>query len=231
MKFWPPRRRSKAFAKSTEGKFAALLAQHRIGCVIDVGANIGQTGQMLRQIGYRGRILSFEPGPEAHAALTAVAATDPNWTAAPRQAVGRASGEITLHVSEATDMSSALPPTDDLLRALPKTRFTGDSVVPVTTVAAIMAEHGVAGVPVLLKIDTQGMEMEVLEGAAPVLPAIAGIHVEMSLQPLYEGEPDYLTVLQFLHGHSYRPSMLTERNFSRTLGRQLQVDGLFFRAD
>lgn len=231
MQLWPALRRRAPHPKSADGKLAGLLARHRIGCVLDVGANTGQTGQLLRRIGFAGRILSFEPGPEAHAALAAAAAGDPGWLVAPRTAVGRAPGEITLHIADASDMSSALPPTADLLQALPKSRAARSATAPVTTVAAIFAEHRLQGETVLLKVDTQGMELEVLAGAEPVLPAIAAIHIEMSLRPLYEGEPDYLAVLQVLHGHGYRPEMLTERTFSRALGRQLQVDGFFVRSD
>jgi FkbM family methyltransferase len=230
MRIWPGRRR-KSFEKSPEGKLAGLLARHAVTCVIDVGANTGQTGTMLRRIGFTGRIVSFEPGPPAHADLARAAASDPAWTVPPPMAVGRAPGEIVLHIAEASDMSSALAPTGALLQALPKSRAGASVTVPVTTVAAIMADHGLAGETVLLKIDTQGMELDVLAGAEPVLADIAGIHAELSLIPLYQGEPDYLEVLQWLHARGFRPAMLTERTFSRTLGRQLQVDGLFFRAD
>src|SRR5690606_34109076 len=136
---------------------AVLLARHRITCVIDVGANTGQTGRLLRRIGFAGRIVSFEPGPEAHAALMAATACDAGWTAAPRTAVGRTPGEITLNIAEASDMSSVLPPTEDLLRALPRSRATGTTVAPVTTVAAVLAEHRLEEETILLKIDTQGM--------------------------------------------------------------------------
>ncbi|MEZ5666837.1 MAG: FkbM family methyltransferase [Alphaproteobacteria bacterium] len=227
MGIWPGSR-GKAFRKSTEGKLAGLLARHRIGCVIDVGANTGQTGQMLRRIGFAGRIVSFEPGPAAHAALSAAAAGDAGWTVAPRTAVGAERGTITLTLSEASDRSSALPPPTRDARPAPHTRHrhrrrAGDHG------HAIVADHCRAGERLLLKIDTQGMEMAVLAGAEPVLDRIDAIHVEMSLLPLYEGEPDYLAILQHLHARGFRPAMLTERTFSEALGRQLQVDGLFFR--
>ena len=228
MKLWP-RSRRRALRKSTDGKVAGLLARHGITCVIDIGANAGQTGKMLRRHGYRGRIISFEPGPDAHAALCLSAANDDGWTVAERLAVGAEPGTITMNISEATDMSSALAPTAELLRALPRTRLADSAQASVTTVAAIVADYGIAGETLLLKIDTQGMEMAVLTGAEPVLSSISGLHVEMSLRPLYEGEPDYLTVLHFLRDRGFEPAMLTERTFSETLGRQLQVDGLFFR--
>jgi hypothetical protein len=39
----------------------------------------------------------------------------------------------------------------------------------------------------LLKIDTQGFDLDVLEGASGILDGIAAIQVEVSLQPIYDG--------------------------------------------
>jgi FkbM family methyltransferase len=42
---------------------------------------------------------------------------------------------------------------------------------------------------VLLKIDTQGYELEVLKGAEETVAAVGAIQTEMSFQPLYGGQP------------------------------------------
>ncbi|HSC47142.1 MAG TPA: FkbM family methyltransferase, partial [Gammaproteobacteria bacterium] len=44
-----------------------LFAKLDIDCVLDVGANQGQYGAMLRKAGYRGRIVSFEPVAKTYA--------------------------------------------------------------------------------------------------------------------------------------------------------------------
>lgn len=56
--------------RSEEAQFARLLAAHGIGLVLDVGANVGQYAGRLRTLGFRGRIVSFEPLPHAFARLT-----------------------------------------------------------------------------------------------------------------------------------------------------------------
>src|SRR5690242_8065586 len=56
-----------------------LLATHGIDVVLDVGANIGQYGEELRRLGYRGRIVSFEPMSAAFAELQARAQADGRW--------------------------------------------------------------------------------------------------------------------------------------------------------
>ena len=50
-----------------------------VNCVIDVGAHVGEFYQLLRHLGYVGRVVSFEPVPESFAKLKRVAATDPHW--------------------------------------------------------------------------------------------------------------------------------------------------------
>jgi hypothetical protein len=71
-------------AQSQHARLFKLLAHHVIDTVIDVGANDGVFGRSLREGGFRGRILSFEPLEDAHCSLTAVASGDADWYVAPR---------------------------------------------------------------------------------------------------------------------------------------------------
>jgi hypothetical protein len=77
---------------------ARLIQRHAVTVVVDLGANTGQYGSMLRQHGYRGMILSYEPLPTAFRQLSAQSAGDANWQAF-EAAVGAANGSVTLHVA------------------------------------------------------------------------------------------------------------------------------------
>src|SRR5205823_5456475 len=67
--------------ESSDGaKLAAVMKHFHIDLVLDVGANEGQYGQMLRGVGYAGKLVSFEPLSSAHAVLSRVAAADVAWT-------------------------------------------------------------------------------------------------------------------------------------------------------
>src|SRR5690349_12763044 len=60
-----------------------LLTTLAINCVIDVGAHEGEFYRAVRNAGYTGRIVSFEPFPPSFARLQARAARDPDWRGYP----------------------------------------------------------------------------------------------------------------------------------------------------
>jgi len=65
-----------------------LLASYGVDCVFDVGANTGQYAEGLRNLGYKGRIISFEPLSAAHALLIENSRDDPEWVVAPPHGFG-----------------------------------------------------------------------------------------------------------------------------------------------
>jgi FkbM family methyltransferase len=73
------------------------LAELEIDCVLDVGANRGQFARHLRAIGYRGRIVSFEPNPDEFAILQRSFASDPAWSGYPI-ALGKGNGTLQLKI-------------------------------------------------------------------------------------------------------------------------------------
>ncbi len=215
--------------KVREGKIALILENAGVDLVLDVGANIGQTYDNLRQWGYGGRIVSFEPLPDAHRELERKAARDPLWEIAPRAAVGAEPGEAMLNVSEASDMSSLLPATETVLQAIPRTNVIDRLATPVITLDQVWDRYSADAAKIFLKVDTQGFERQVLTGAAKTLQRICGIQMELSLFPLYEGEELYLSFLQDFHALGFAPYMIVETNYSRHLRRQFQIDAIFMR--
>jgi len=98
--------------------YRLLRALNRFGVdlVFDVGANTGQFATELRSVGYRGRIVSFEPLPDAHQVLSAAAARDSNWTVHSRGALGDVDGEIEMNIAGNSASSSVLPTLRRILR-------------------------------------------------------------------------------------------------------------------
>lgn len=215
--------------KTRDGRLALCLSAQEIDLFLDVGANVGQTGRALRKNDFKGQIVSFEPLASARVPLIEAASHDPNWHVAEAMALGEIDGAVDMHVSQATDMSSILPPSKQLLEALPRTKETSVERVPIKRLDEVALEWVGAAKNPFLKIDAQGHDLAVLEGASGIIQYIKGVQMEMSLFPLYEGEVLYTTVIARLHELGFEPWLIQERTFSRKLCRQLQIDGTFFR--
>jgi FkbM family methyltransferase len=224
-----PRRKAKALP----AQLVALLAHHRISAVLDVGANVGQYGLMLREWGYAGRIVSFEPLPSAHGALVRAAAADVAWQVAPAMALGApdagGDGEIEIEVSAETDMSSILPQTELLRRVAPSAAVAGRQRVALRRLDQVAPAYLGPDDRPFLKIDVQGYEPEVLAGARQLLPRLHGLQLEMSLARCYEGERDYRAMIDQLGAAGFAPHLFWPGYFEPKLARQLQLDAVFVR--
>jgi hypothetical protein len=84
--------------------------------------------------------------------------------------------------------------------------------------------------PVFLKIDVQGAEMLVLEGATRTLQdVVVGVQVEMSLVPLYEGQSLYWEVDGFLRAKGFKCCHILPGFSDPETLHLLQYDGIYFR--
>lgn len=206
-----------------------LLEFHLIDVIIDVGANVGQYGRELRDLGFKGRIVSFEPLPVAFAELARRAGRDAAWQAF-QLAIGDHDGQATMHVAANSVSSSLLGMLPAHLEAAPYSRFVGDIQVEMVTLSEAIDRHVRADERLFVKVDAQGYESRILAGAAARLNRIQGLQLELSIVPLYEGSATLGTLI----GEAERLGftlMSIEPGFSdQRSGRLLQADGLFFRA-
>jgi FkbM family methyltransferase len=198
----------------------------KLDLVLDVGANEGQFARELFWAGYGGRIVSFEPQSEVHVLLSAAARGQDRWTVAPPLALGADAGTLKLAVFNRTDMSSFLPATELAGRAIPELTQTGSIDVPVARLDDLFDDHVRVGERVLLKLDTQGYEREILNGAEAVLPKIPAVLLELSASPLYAGQPGYLQLLNMLESQGFRLWHLSPGYFCKRTHRLLDFDAL-----
>ena len=216
-------------ARPHEAQLVAVLERFEISCVLDVGANVGQYAAMLREGGFGGRIVSFEPLADAHATLARRAAADPRWQVAPRMAIGDRDGEVELEVSAESDMSSILPQSELLRRISPSSAVLRRERVPLARLESAAQPFLAPEDRIFLKIDTQGFEPQVLKGAGSLMGRLWGLQLEMSLVSCYEGEVGFRTMLDRLAAAGFEPYLFIPGYFERKLGRQLQLDGVLMR--
>jgi FkbM family methyltransferase len=207
---------------------AHLLQRLAPTVVLDVGANAGLYGREVRQIGYGGRIVSWEPLSTAYAALAQAAARDPRWETV-NAALSATAGTAELHVAGNSWSSSLRPMRDVHLRAAPDSRYVGRETVRMETLDAAFDRHVRADDRVWLKIDTQGHERDVLNGAAESLPRIQTIELEMSPVGLYEGESLFTEMFDWLTARGFACVHLQPGLFDPADERLLSLDGYFHR--
>ena len=217
-------------SSSPAAQLRAMLAWHRINLILDVGANVGQFGgELRRHVGYRGRIVSFEPMKSAHEALSRAAAGDSMWSVAPRAAIGAAAGSITMNVSANSVSSSVLPMLASHASAAPDSRYQSTEQVPLATLDSLAADYLRDDSIVFVKIDTQGYENEVLNGAPQTLARAVGVQLEMSLVALYEGQKLMPELVERVKAAGLELWGISPTFAEADSGRMLQVDATFFR--
>jgi len=215
---------------SAGNKLVTCLRNNRIDLVVDIGANVGQTQELLRDYGYSGDILSIEPGDEAHAVLLEKSVADSRWAIAPRMAIGAEVGRSRINIARASDLSSLLTASPTLRATYPGSEAIRTEEVEIVPLDEILEPYWSRYESIFVKVDTQGFEEAVLDGARDSLRRIAGIQLELSLVELYEGEPNYLGVLRRLSELGFEPHLILETNFSFHLRRQVQFDLVAFRS-
>ena len=205
-----------------------LLIYHNIGTVFDVGANAGQYALELRTNGFKGRIYSFEPQSEAYSKLKKTSSDDPKWFVAERMAVGNDDGEIEINISENSQSSSVLPILESHVSAAPDSAYIGKEIASIKKLDSIVREIEVEG-NLFIKIDVQGFELNVLEGAKKLLQNTQGLHLELSLVNLYEGQMFMDDMVRYVGKLGFELHALSPCFIDPFSGRLLQLDGVFFK--
>lgn len=211
-----------------------IYAHFNVDCVFDVGANIGQFGQSLRQSSkYAGTILSFEPNPSAFEILKARSAADPKWHCYPF-ALSSEAGTFPLNVMQVDTFSSFRTPSQ-----VSGTMFGDQNTIARTVQAeskrlddcyAELAEQHGFKTP-FLKMDTQGFDLEVLAGASQVVRHFVGLLSEVSVQQLYEGMPTMAESLASFRDNGFEPVELFNVHAGRRFAPLLECNCYAVRRD
>ena len=206
-----------------------LLRSNRIDLVFDVGANFGQYATSLRECGYRGRIVSFEPLTSAFARLEANAKADPLWEVV-NIGLGDRDERATINIAGNSQSSSLLEMLPAHLKSAPVSAYVGKEEITVSRLDSVFSKYHRRGDRTFLKLDAQGYERKILEGASLSLSDIQGIQLEMSIEPLYSDEMPYLEMLGYLAGIGFTLASIEPGFGDPESGRMLQMDGIFFRS-
>jgi FkbM family methyltransferase len=229
-------KRQRKHRRALEDHFAAedlawVLRKLRINCVLDVGANQGQFARRLRGLGFAGRIASFEPVPHLLADLRAAAAPDPEWFVHP-YALGESDGTAAINVVPGT-MSSMLEASEFGRRWSTQLRDSHTETVEVRRLDSVLDEV-TAGLPdprILLKLDTQGYDLQAFRGAGGRRAEMLALQSEVACVPIYDGMPRMPEQLSEYESAGFEVSAMSPVSRHRKSMRVIEFDVLMVRSE
>jgi FkbM family methyltransferase len=196
--------------------------------VIDVGANVGQFAVACAKIFPGVSVHSFEPLPDCVKQLNRHVARLGDVRVYPF-ALGAQGGEVVLHVNSHRHSSSILSLGERHLKAFPDAREIQAIRVPISTLDRELESVSLES-PVLLKLDVQGYEAQVLNGATETLKRVDYVLLETSFRPLYEGEKTFMEIARMMEDRSFEFLRPVDWLSDPLNGEVLQMDALFARA-
>jgi len=199
-----------------------------IQTVLDVGSFVGSFAYAIRHILPAAKIISFEPLKDNYDDLVRNLAPFGLFQAF-NTAIGDHQGELEFYRSDFSPSSSALKMEELHRNIYPRSAHSTKVRVPVTTLDDQL--DGIELVPpVFLKIDVQGYEEAVLKGAKEILKVVDYIEIEVSYQPLYEGQLLFDGLYQVLKNAGFHFAGNLDSMISPLDGSILQSDALFIRS-
>lgn len=199
-----------------------------IDTLFDIGANIGQYAKNMRELGYSKRIISFEPLKGVFEDLKKVALKDNNWIVN-NYALGNEDGKSVINIAGNSYSSSILNMLPMHLESAPASKYIAQQEIEIKKLDSIFNSFINKEDRVMLKIDTQGYEKNVIDGAITSLSRIMIIQLEMSIIPLYENEMLFIEMIKYLDNKGFQLFSLENGFSSPDSGQLLQVDGIFVK--
>ncbi len=184
--------------------YEALKRLHALGvhpeCIFDVGASNGCWSLMASALFPTSTYVLFEPLIEISESyqpgMKACLLQHPDWDLR-AEALGISEGTVQLTRFENEVGSTTLP-----LQGIQPNQKT--VTVPVHSIDELVERKEVP-MPGLIKIDTQGSELTILQGARNTLPHVEVLFLECWLQQGYgEGTPLFHELMEFLQPFGFR---------------------------
>ena len=185
---------------------AHLKQKAPLRTVFDIGANRGQTIGWFRPYMPDARFYAFEPFAPAYRDLATATAADQRVKIF-QTALGDAAGSATLYENSVDTTNSLLPNSTVIADYAPPHMVIprGEYQVPVERLDDFCKREGVTHID-LLKLDAQGYELKILQGAGDMLrpDVIRAVYIEILFVDYYKGQAWGGELIEFLRERGYR---------------------------
>jgi FkbM family methyltransferase len=195
---------------------AQQILRRSLKCIFDVGAHVGQSALAFADAFPVATVYSFEPAIDSFVRLADIA-KDHHRIRAINSALGDYIGEAPFYINKFSQTNSILPTiasTQEFLVVPDQMNLQSIIHVNVMTLDRFCVDQRITKID-LLKIDTQGYELKVLEGGREFLRQniIPLIYIEVCFVPYYENQPLFPEVYNYLYALGYRLVGLYESGF------------------
>lgn len=167
------------------------LKRYNVSTVLDIGANIGGYGELLRSIGYSGKIHSFEPCSAPYEKLVRLASEDSQWSTH-KMGLSDKVGQAEINLMAGSELNSLLSPAESSERM----SLIGREVISLSSLDAL--DIPIDWSKAFVKIDTQGHDRTVINGGLDRLKIVPLLQTEVSFLPIYQNMPSYHESLALL---------------------------------
>ena len=186
------------FGVSEDADIAVLLRNEVQPLIFDIGANIGQSVERFRKLFPESEIFSFEPEPLTFDVLK-TNVFGPR-THVHELALSNSLGAAKLFLNTYSDMNSLLDSSNPQWG-----KRVGDRLVKTETVDHFCAKNGITKID-LLKTDTQGHELQVLQGCKRMMSEgrIKLVTMEVIFSEMYNGISPFNEVWKYMIDNNFR---------------------------
>ncbi len=190
--------------------------------LVDVGANEGEFIESVCALSKPAQVVAFEPLPEMGTALERLSSLHPRARVI-AAAAGDKPGTLALNLTRNRKLSSVLEPRETMDQHYRGSINVVSRIdVPVTTLDAELPQDTAVG---LLKIDVQGFEPQVLDGARETLSRTAVVMLEINYTEHYASGGEFEDVHDRLTGAGFRLGGVSCPHMSR--GVALWADAVY----
>lgn len=207
----------------------SYLSENNVTVCIDAGANTGQYAQRLRASGYKGQIISFEPQSKPFAILSRKAKPGGQWKAY-NLGLGDKDEMTQINISRNSVSSSVFEFAEGnvSVNASPQSAYIGKEQIQLRRLDGLIDELQIEE-KLFLKIDAQGYESKILEGAEGCFRNIFALQLELSCIPIYAGEKLFDEMKQYVEAKGFYVASLESGFIDPKSGRLLQVEAIFLK--
>ncbi len=221
--------KNKKYLYDPDKNLLKSIKHFQIKSILDVGANKGQFALRLLKNNFEGNIMSFEPLNKEYEMLKKLSSKKKNWKVARRCALGDINKIKKFHISGNRESSSLLKILRKHTDLRPDSKTIKIEKINVERLDNFKREISKLEKNLLLKIDTQGSEIDVLKGAGNLIKNIKCLFVEVSLVPLYKNQKLWLDIIEYVKKFDFNVWSVDQLLKNNITGQTYQIDIFFYK--